>query len=175
MGDLNLSRVIWKNVFSNWFYILLTVIYAGIFYFISVFLNGYTGLLHFYKVYGGEGVFSLLTLYCLNNWKTGWFNFALLIIMSILVGMLIILLSYRDSMVSLSKDVSIHVYTLISVLFAFISNFAMGWTRSTLSLISIVLLLLSIMKTTQSFFKADAPAKYMKNTKKHERRFKRNE
>jgi hypothetical protein len=91
---------VWKQVFSNWKYLLLTIIIATIFYSLNVFTSSYSSIISFYNAtnfLSTLGLFFELFLGFQNT--TVLHSFVSLIIISILFGILFSLIIYKTKMI----------------------------------------------------------------------------
>lgn len=91
---------LWKEIFRNWRYIILTVITALIFYSLNVVVSDYSSLISFYSQVGFLGSIKLFfTLFIGFKSTTFLYVYITLIISGILLGMLISLITYKVKMI----------------------------------------------------------------------------
>jgi len=99
---MNLVEItkVWKKVYSNWKYVVLTLVVAFVFYSINATINNW-GILS--SVYPTLGTMGTLKLFFILTWGFGetikLHSYVSLVIVSILFGFLFSLISYKTIMI----------------------------------------------------------------------------
>src|SRR3989338_3056721 len=162
----------WKEVFSNWKYLLLTAVIVLIFYSLNVLISVYRSLLSVYPDLGffGGSVFFFRLLIGFKDTVTSS-SFLSLIIISLLFGILVTLFFYK-SRLTYYNDKNISILSGIGL---FLGAFAPGcaacgvglaaalglgagflsflpYKGLELSIIAIIILGYAIIKTTNSMY-----------------------
>ena len=91
---------VWKQVFGNWKYIVLTIIIALVFYSLNVLIKSYDFLISFYSQAGFLGSIKLFFNFFVGFKETTLISsFISLIFITILFGILFSLIAYKTKMI----------------------------------------------------------------------------
>ncbi len=126
----------WKRVFSNWRYILSTLIIFILFYVLNVLIANFNNLISFSSQFGFFGTIKFFFNLMLGFFHViPKFSFISLIIISFLIGMLFSLIFYRIKLISKTKDKK---FGFVSAIGIFLGAFAPGCAACGLGLASLL-------------------------------------
>ena len=127
---------IWKKIFSNWKYLLLLFFISFSFYSFNVLINSWSSLTNFYSLTGFSQTlkfFFILSFGFFNTIKIH--SYVSLIIVSILLGILFSLITYKVSAGSVSKSRKAGVFGSVGV---FLAALAPGCAACGIGLLSVL-------------------------------------
>ena len=125
---------VWKKVFSNWKYITLTISVALIFYSLNIFISDYKSIISFYSKVGFFASIKLFFAFFVGFRSTTFLSvFITLIILSILLGILFSLITYKTKMIK-SMSGKTRVFTTAGI---FLGIVAPGCAACGVGLLSI--------------------------------------
>ena len=91
---------VWKKVFSNWRYVALTIIIAVVFYSLNVIIKSYASLSSLYNKIGLFGTIKLFFSFFIGFRSTTFLGvFISIILISVLLGILFSLITYKTKMI----------------------------------------------------------------------------
>lgn len=127
--------LVWKDVFSNWKYVILIVFIALFFYSINVFIANFSSLVSFYSQLGFIGILKFFLTLSLGFWGTRPLSsFFSLIFISILFGVLFSLIVYKTKMIKITSGKTMGIFGTTGI---FIGILAPGCAACGVGLLSL--------------------------------------